>query len=357
MFKKERISIGWAEADITPAKKCELYGQYYQRVSKGIHSRLGATVLAMKSESGEQAIMISVDLTNFPLEFLNALRKKVKHLVPGIIPEKIMMNATHTHSAPSVSSGRNWWTPEPGAVKTEEYREFILACLADAVRRAWKSLCNGAISATRGHAVLGHCRRVVFSNGNAEMYGDTSRDDFMELEGKEDSTVELLFTYDQNKNTTGVIVNAVCPSQVMEATCLVSADFMGELRRLLKARFGDNFHTLCQVSSAGDQSPRDLVRDRNADFWSTRGVTIMGQRLADAVIEAYANIGNKEIRDRIEMAHQVRTISLPKRFPAYRELILAQKEAAGLEAILPSKKAFAAFTSETKRNEKIPGRP
>ena len=61
-MKKERIKIGWAEADITPAGKCELYGQYYQRVSKGVHSRLGATVLAMQSESGEQAIMISVDL-------------------------------------------------------------------------------------------------------------------------------------------------------------------------------------------------------------------------------------------------------------------------------------------------------
>src|SRR3989339_399941 len=124
MLKKERISIGWAEADITPAVKCELYGQYYQRVSKGVHSRLGATVLAMKSESGEQAIMISVDLANFQLEFLNALREKVKRLVPAIVPEKIIMSATHTHSALSVSLGMiNWLTPEPGTIKTKVYRE------------------------------------------------------------------------------------------------------------------------------------------------------------------------------------------------------------------------------------------
>jgi len=225
------------------------------------------------------------------------------------------------------------------------------------VRRAWENLSRGAISVTRGYAALGHCRRAVFSNGNAEMYGNTSRDDFIGLEGNEDSCVELLFTYDEKKNPTGAVVNAACPSQVMEATYLVSSDFMGELRRLLKIHFGAGFQVLCQISSAGDQSPRDLARNRNADFWSARGVAILGQRLADAVLEAYENIGGKEISNSVEMAHHVRTIALPKWLPDYRELILAKKETARLEAIMPSKKAFAAFTAEMKQNEKIPDRP
>ena len=357
MLEKERIKIGWAEADITPSGKCELHGQYYQRVSKGIHSRLSATVLAVESVSGDQAIMISVDLTNFPLEFLNTLRVRVKRLAPEINPEKIMMNAIHTHSAPSVSPGRNWWMPEPGAVKTEDYRELVLSRLVEAVCYAWKNLSKGAISVTRGHAVIGHCRRAVFANDNAEMYGDTSRDDFTGLEGNEDSCVELLFTYDKNKKPTGVIVNAACPSQVMEATYQVSSDFMGELRRLLKSRFGKYFHTLCQISSAGDQSPRDLVRDRNAGFWSARGVTILGKRIGDTVLEAYENISDKDIQNSVEMEHKVRTIILPKRFPTYSDRVTAEKELARLEKIMRSKKAFTAFNAEVKRNEKIQDRP
>lgn len=356
MMKKERIRTGWAETDITPKGKCELYGQYYQRVSKGIHSRLGATVLAIESEAGDQAIMISVDLTNFPLEFLNALRERIRRLVPEIIPEKIMMNATHTHSAPAVSCGFNWWKPEPRALKTEDYRQFVLTRLTDTVQRAWKNLRPGAISLTRAQATIGHCRRAVFRDGGVEMYGDTSRDDFMGMEGNEDSCVELLFTHDKDKKTTGVIVNVASPSQVMEATYLVSSDFMGELRRLLKKRFGNNFKTLCQISSAGDQSPRDLVRNRNATFWSAVGVAILGKRLADAVIKAHENIKEKDISARVEMEHKVRIISLPKRFPASGELAAAEKELARLEAILPSKKAFAAFTAEVKCNEKIPDR-
>lgn len=358
MLKKERIRIGWAEADITPGEKCELYGQYYQRVSKGIHSRLGATVLVMQSESGEQAVMISVDLANFKSDFLNALRKRVQRTVPAIVPEKIVLNATHTHSAPAVTTGAiDWYAPKRDTLKTKDYREFVLARLTDAVRRAWVGLAGGAICAARAPAVVGHCRRVVYANGLAEMYGDTSRDDFLALEGNEDSIVELLFTYDDHKKPTGVIVNVACPSQVMEATYMVSSDFMGELRRLLKLRFGEGFQVLCQISSAGDQSPRDLVRDRNAEFWSARGVAILGQRLADVVLKAQARIENKAIGDKVVMAHRVRQITLPKWFPGYREMIAAKKEAERLEAILPSRKAFAVFVAEVKRNEKIPGRP
>jgi len=357
MMKKERIKIGWAETDITPEGQCELYGQYYQRVSEGIHSPISATALAVESASGEQAIMISVDIANFPREFLDALRERVKSLVPAVVPEKIMMNATHTHSALAVSPGRNWWTPEPGTIKTNDYQEFVLSRLADAVRRAWEGLSKCGISAARAHAVIGHCRRAVFSNGSAEMYGDTSRADFMGLEGNEDSTIELLFTYDDNKKPTGAVVNVACPSQVMEATYLISSDFMGELRRLLKTRFGNGFHVLCQISAAGDQSPRDLVRNRNADFWRARGVAILGQRLGDAVIKAGDDIRKEDICESVEMAHHVRQINLPKWFPSYRDRISAEKEIERLEAIMPSKKAFAEFTAEVKRNEKIPGRP
>ncbi len=356
-MKKERIKIGWAEADITPAGKCELYGQYYQRVSNGIHSRLGATALAIKSESGEHAVMISVDLTNFRPDFLDELRKRVKRAVPAIVSEKIVLNATHTHSAPAVTMGAiDWYAPKRDTLKAKDYREFVLTRLTDAVRRAWGGLAEGAICAARATAVIGHCRRAVYATGLAEMYGDTSRDDFLALEGNEDSTVELLFTYDGNKKATGVIVNVACPSQVMEATYLVSSDYMGELRRLLKVRFGEDFKTLCQISSAGCQSPRDLARNRNAEFWSPRGVAVLGQRLADAVLKAQDRIEPKAISNKIVMAHCVRRITLPKWLPGYGEMIAAKKEVARLEAILSSKKAYAAFVAEVKRNEKIPDR-
>ena len=60
-----KLLIGWAETDTTPEGKVDLSGQYYHRIADGIHSRLSATVLALESEDGEQAVMVSLDLVGF----------------------------------------------------------------------------------------------------------------------------------------------------------------------------------------------------------------------------------------------------------------------------------------------------
>jgi len=43
------------------------------------------------------------------------------------------------------------------------------------------------------------------------MYGRTDRRDFMGMESGEDSGVDLLFFFDEQKNPVGVVVNVACP--------------------------------------------------------------------------------------------------------------------------------------------------
>ncbi|MFH1904434.1 MAG: hypothetical protein ABIK53_02770 [bacterium] len=352
-----KIKIGWAEADITPESKVELYGQYYQRVSKGIHSRLGGAVLALESDNGEQAVMVSVDLANFPREFLNELRDKLKDKLPGLDVSKIIMNAIHTHSAPGVSyPGRSWWTPDTETMSFKDYRAFVIERLTNAVIKAWNSKSYSRFANSFDFATVGHCRRAVYTNGIAEMYGVTSRDDFIGMEGNEDSTVEILFTFNKDKNPTGAVVNVACPSQVMEATYVISSDFMGEVRRLLKEKFGQDFCTLCQISSAGDQSPRDLVRTRDDEFWCEHGVKVTGKRIYEAVIRAYEKQKSK-VQFETEFIHNVKEATLPKRRASYQEYIEALENIKRLEKILPTEAAFKAFSAEVKKNERIPGRP
>lgn len=348
--------IGWAEADITPEGGAELAGQYYQRVARGVHSRPGLTVMAVEAApAAEQAVMVSMDLVGIPAGFLAATREVVAAEVPGIRPDRIIIGATHVHSAPRLSRGRNWWPPAPGTIPPERYREFVIGRLVAAIGRAWGERRPGSFFPGRGHAVLGHCRRALYAGGTAEMYGCTSRDDFTGLEGGEDSTVEILFTGDGAGRPTGAIVNVACPSQVMEATAEVSSDFMGEARRLLKEHFGGKFMTLCQVSAAGDQSPRDLTRQENADFWNAKGVSILGRRLAEAVIEAYRDKDTPA--GPVEIRHHVAGLELPKRFPDAGEMRTAENERRRLAAIMGEEEAFADFCAEVKRNEKFAGRP
>jgi hypothetical protein len=347
------IKIGWAEADITPEGEVELYGQYYRRMSSGIHSRIGATAMALADDSGEQAVMISVDLCNCGGDFLEDLRKSLAGKVRGLDPAKIVLNSTHTHNAPTVSYGSSWWEVS-GTV--EAYRKFVIEKLAGVVIAAWNARQPAGIASTSDFASVGHCRRAVYSNGTAEMYGDTARDDFMGMEGNEDSTVEQLFIFDAAQKPVGAIVNVACPSQVMEATYLVSSDYMGATRRLMKEKFGPDFHVLCQVSAAGCQSPRDLIRMRDEEFWSPRGVETIAKRVFAALLRGYDKIGGI-IETAPEFAHSVKNVVLPKRKASYQDYLDAGKEIERLEQIRTEEKAFEDFCGEVKINEKIPGRP
>jgi hypothetical protein len=190
------------------------------------------------------------------------------------------------------------------------------------------------------------------------MYGSTDRDDFFGMEGGEDSGVELLFTFDPSGKPTGAIVNVACPNQVMEATYLVSSDYLGDARRRLKERFGEGFHLLGQISAAGDQAPRDLTRHARGepDFWHEDGVAELGKRVAAAVEIALGSL-NGNIDYSPILKHSVKKMALPRRRASEQDLRSAEKRLKELEATRPEADAYNDFCAEVGRNEKIFNRP
>jgi len=357
---KDGLSIAWSEVDITPDGVVDLSGQYYHRVSRGVHSRLSATVLALESAEGVQAVFVSFDSVGFQADFLEELRAAVRGDLPELDASAIIMNVTHSHNAPGVDliSGIGWLAELPGAMPIKTYRTFLLDKLKSAVLAAWKNRTAGGIANAFGHARVGHCRRAVYADGSAEMYGPTDRDDFTGMEGGEDSGIDLLFTFDPAGKPTGAIVNLACPSQVMEATYLVSSDFMGETRRLLKRRFGADFRVLGQISAAGDQAPRDLTRHAKGepDFWHGDGVAELGKRVAAAVETAFGSINGKIEYGPI-LKHSVKKFALPRRRASEEDFRTAERRLKELEAKMSEAEAYRDFCAEVGRNEKIPGRP
>ncbi len=354
-----KILIGWAETDTTPEGKVDLSGQYYHRIADGIHSRLSATALALESD-GEQSVMVSLDLVGFQSDFQDELRLMLRPEMPELDVNKIFLNVIHTHNAPGVDliAGIGWLAELPGVLTAAEYRTFLLAKLKAVIIEAWRNRKLGGIANALSFARVGHCRRAVYADGTAEMYGRTDREDFTGMEGGEDSGVDLLFTFDEDRKPAGVILNLACPSQAMEATYKISSDFMGEARQLLKQQFGNNFRTLGQISAAGCQSPRDLTRNYKGepDFWHENGVTEIGSRLLTAV-EKVCQSAAGMIEFSPQLQHVVKKVALPCRRASYQDYINAKKKLTELEAVLPEDEAYRQFCEEVNRNEKIAGRP
>jgi hypothetical protein len=355
-----KLWIGWAEEDATPQGKVDLYGQYYHRVSAGIHSRLTVTALALESENGEQATLVSLEIAGCGEDFVAELRARLRAEVPDVDPARVILNTTHTHNAPAVDviTGIEWLTELPDCLPASEYRRFLLGRTVQAIAAARRERKPGGIAHVLAAARVGHCRRAVYANGTAEMYGRTDRDDFIGMEGGEDSGVDLLFTFDTGGVPTGVVLNLACPAQVMEATYQLSSDFIGETRRRLKECFGGPFRVMGQVSAAGCQSPRDLTRNYKGepDFWHTDGVAELGARLAAAVERACQAAACRVDRGPI-LRHVASRVSLPRRRASPSDYREAKAELARLEAVLPEGEAYRQFCEEVRRNERIPGRP
>jgi hypothetical protein len=355
-----RFLIGWAEVDATPDSKVDLCGQYYHRVSSDIHSRLKATALALESTDNEQVVMVSLEVVGFDSEFQQQLRSMLRAELPDLDVSKVFLNSIHTHCAPNTefAVGIGWLAELPDVIPASEYRKFLLDRIKSAVIEAWQSRSPGGIARALSFARVGHCRRAVYAGGSSEMYGITNREDFVGMESGEDSGVDLLFSFDESRKPTGVILNLACPAQVMESTNSISSDFVGEIRRLLKQRFGESFRTLGQISAAGDQSPRDLVRGYRGepDFWHEDGVTEIGRRLLAAVESAFPNAAANIVHSPV-MRHKSETISLPRRRASYQQYLEAKKQLNQLEAAMSEDEAYRDFCAEVSRNEKIPGRP
>lgn len=270
----ENVKIGWAIREISMDGPVSIPGQGYLRISQGIHDPLYATVLVVDGGKEQDAVIFcSCDVVVLSRGTEDMIAEMVAKTHPEIPMGNLVANATHTHSS------MNYWSDCEESVSGEAMlnglktvRPHIARKVAEAICEAWDNRREGGIGYGYGYAVVGHSRRVCYSedmsriggvmsmapNGHAIMYGNTNRPAFSHYEAGADHFLNLMFTFDPAKKLTGIIVNVPCPSQLSEHFKVLSADYWTEVRALVKKEFGEDVFVLPQCAAAGDLSPRIL---------------------------------------------------------------------------------------------------
>jgi len=382
---KNNFFIGWSSVNITPDDPVLLWGQRHARISEGILDSITATALAIEYGSGlssEKVIMISCDLvaildgTREPDMYFTPgnqnnlrdnVRKLLKESIPELKSEQIIINATHTHVAPLYGSDTD--TKRIYGVKLDvkspsEVQEFLSKRIAKAAEQAWENRSPGGISYGLGHAVVGYNRIQSDFTGKTRMYGNTDRKDFSHIEGYEDHSVNLLYTWNKKNKLTGVVVNVACPSQVTEGLFKISADYWHDTRVELRKRLGENIFILPQCSAAGDQSPHLMVGGKAeermqrlmfADSIETGDRTIAHRkqiaiRIADAVTSVLPYV-----KDNIDwnpvFNHKMEVLNLTRRKIPVEDVNRA------LQGSAKSKKQHEELLLEIKNNPGIKDQP
>jgi hypothetical protein len=311
------LHIGWSKVNITPPRKTLLQGQFHARLARGTISPLTATALAVETRGPgphqEQAVFLSCDLT--AAHFKSELIAKLQGQCPDLDLTKITLNTTHTHNSPPTSRGA-YVEPEndPDFMNPDDYRRWLIDQLAGAVISAWRGRQPGSISRGFGYAVVGRCRRAVYADGSARMYGSTNQPDFQGLEACDNHAVNMLFTHDAAGTLSGMIVNLACPSQCDENGEDLSSDYWHEVREGLARRFGSSVHLLPQCAPAGDVSPHlmlDQTEEKDLrDRMQMNDKQIIARRILAALDEGYQFASPRQ--SEVVFTHQVKTFQLPR---------------------------------------------
>jgi hypothetical protein len=330
------LLVGTATVDITPDKPVALDGSFGTRISRGIETPITATAVALESRVAgkpvEQAILVSCDLVAIRPHVPGPLRERLARKLPDFDVRKLIVTATHTHTAPVTEEGK-YQIPAEGVMQPREYVEFLVDRLEAIVVDAWRARRSGTVGWGLGHAVAGYNRRAAYADGTAEMYGQTNRPEFRGLEGYEDHAVEILYFADQAGKPLAAAVNLACPSQEIEAHRGINADFWHDVREQLHKDFSPDFCVLGWPGAAGDQSPHRMYRKAAEErMLKLRNLTApqdIAQRISREVREVYKLVRG-EMRADLPFVHRVEDINLPVRRVTEKELAEAQKQLAEL---------------------------
>ena len=319
----ESILIGWGERDVTPDKSVVLCGGS-QGISKGVGDPLIVTAIAITAaDSGDCMVFVSCDRVHVPGDILARCRKSIKTKVPELDPQKIILNATHSHTAPHIIQRVLPPVPED-VMSPDEYADFFVDRVTDAVAEAWANRQPAGIAYGLSYAVIGHNRRIALADGMRKMYATTNDPLFSHIEGYEDHSVDLLFTWDDKNDLTGIVINIACPSQETESDHYVSADFWHEIREEVRSKFGKNLFILSQCAPAGDQSPHRMIcaqygcgTDSAAPsrMLDLKGITMrreIARRVTSAIEDVLPHV-KKDIQRKVVFKHIFKTIDLPRR--------------------------------------------
>jgi len=346
------IYIGTASVDITPKLPFALLGQFHLRIAYTIATPLTANVVAIESHStdgtNESAILVSCDLTVITPALLKAVREEVAQRLPGLEVNKIILMATHTHTAPVLGNENlTYPIPKVGVTQVDSALAFVSHRISGAVEKAWKSRRAGSVSWGLSHAVIGYNRRSVYANGKAVMYGSSGIQEYRGPEGYEDHDINTLFFWNNKGKLIATAINVACPAQEVGGDSTVNADFWHNTRIALKKRFGEDLCVLGWVAAAGDQSPSLMYRHAaEARMHRLRQISRMDEiarRITVAVEEAY-NIVKRDRHNLVPFKHIIDTLYLPMRVVGEEEY---------LQAKINRDKIAARIVSEPEKNNQL----
>ena len=255
----ETIRVGYSRVEFTPDYMVSLagYGNYARRVNENTIDRLYVSCFAITDSQDTTMLLYNVDMANMYTELSEPLRQLVAAAY-GLPFENIMLNASHSHSAPLLSMASN-------AYNCGKIRAEVSAAVLKAAHIALDDRSEATVFATKAEIQdLNYVKHYKMNDGT---YGGDNHGNFKSgiachatepdkemrfvkfcREGKKDL---LLYNWQGHPLTTGGIDKTN-----------MSADYPGAVRAYLEKAMPNCLVTFLQ-GCAGDMNTRSNIPEEN----------------------------------------------------------------------------------------------
>ncbi|BCS34746.1 hypothetical protein TBR22_A39720 [Luteitalea sp. TBR-22] len=319
-----RLRAGAATSNVTPALGGDIVGGWAPIPATYVHDELHARCLVLDDGQGRLAIVVvdSLGVPRHVVEHAKALA--VRHT--GIPAERILVSATHTHSATSALGSR--WSPAEyeQAPALDPYQQFLATRIADGIRRAVANLRPAQVAWGRGavpdevfnrrwHMKPGpHLRNPFGGTDRVQMNPAVGSPDLVEPAGPTDPEVAFLAVRGTDGRPIAVLANYSLHYVGGVPQGHVSADYFGVFARTLARLLGEDradstFVAMLSNGTSGDINNVD-VRGGQPKLPPYERMERVATKVA---AEVYKGLQLLPWRDQVTLASAQRVVTLRRR--------------------------------------------
>jgi hypothetical protein len=320
--------------DVTPPKfPVIVNGMFLERIAQKAVDRIYARCLVM-DDGGTKVAIVVVDSCMMPRDLLDRAKELASARI-GIPPDRMLISATHTHSAPAAMGCL-------GTDADSEYVRFLPGRLAEGIEKAAQAL----VPARAGWSVIDdfahtHCRRWILRPDKmrsdpfgaltvrANMHPGYQNPDAIGPSGPVDPALSLVSIQSADGKPLALLANY---SMHYFGSPIVSSDYYGVFAARLAERIGAGsgngpFVAMMSQGTSGDQMWMDYGKPK-----SDLTLETYAREVADVAYGAYQKI---RYRSQVNVHMAEAKVSLRRRVPGPERLAWARELLAKMEGGKP----------------------
>ena len=237
---------GTDKINITPKSPLWMAGYGHRdHTSEGKYGELWVKVLALEDAKGYQTVIVTSDLLGLPKNLSDGIRNSaIKKF--GLQKSQIVLNSSHTHSAPVL--GKSLFDIYPmnpqQRNEVEEYTDNLQEEIVKSIGKALSKMKPSKIYSNNGTARFQVNRR---NNKESEVHLST------DLNGPMDHAVPVIKVIDENDQITTVLFGYACHPTVLSGYQW-SGDYPGYAQEVVEKNYPGVMAMFFQ-GAGGDQNP------------------------------------------------------------------------------------------------------